>query len=262
MGNRSPARPREATSRSARAGSRSAELRVGTSGYQYRHWKGDFYPADLPQSRWLERYARCFDSVEINNTFYHLPEEGVFDAWREKVPPGFRFALKYSRYATHLKHLADPEEPLHRFLERAERLRSWLGPILVQLPPRWNADPGRLDAFLRAAPRRHRWAVEVRDPSWLCDEVYAVLRDHGAALVVHDWIEDHPMPATAGWRYLRFHGAQDGGGYSHQALSGQARRIRRWLREGRDVYAYFNNDRGGHAPRNGRDLRRYLGDGT
>jgi uncharacterized protein YecE (DUF72 family) len=241
-------------SRSARRG----ELRIGTSGYEYRHWRGDFYPRKLPHRQWFEHYAERFDSVEINNTFYRLPAPEVFDGWRERAPPGFCFALKYSRYATHMKRLRDPEEALARFLEAAERLRGRLGPILVQLPPHWRADPERLDAFLRAAPRRHRFAVEMRDESWLCDEVYDVLRRRGAALVIHDLIERHPSELTAGWTYLRFHGRGYGGSYSQQALSAWARRIRRWLREGRDVYAYFNNDRGGHAPRNASDLRRLV----
>jgi uncharacterized protein YecE (DUF72 family) len=234
------------------------ELRVGTSGYQYRHWKGDFYPRKLPIRSWFDHYAKRFDTVEINNTFYNLPEAERFDAWREAAPPGFRFTLKYSRYGTHLKHLRDPEKPLARFLERAERLGERLGPILVQLPPHWGADPGRLDGFLSVAPRRQRFAVELRDPDWLRNEVFEVLRQRRAALVIHDMIEDHPVELTADWTYLRFHGRQYGGSYSPQALSGQARRIRRWLGQGLDVYAYFNNDKGGHAPRNAADLRRYL----
>jgi uncharacterized protein YecE (DUF72 family) len=231
---------------------------VGTSGFQYRHWRSDFYPPDLPVREWLHHYTRHFDTVEINNTFYSLPEPESFDAWREVAPPGFRFSLKYSRYATHLKHLKDPEEPMERFLERAERLRAWLGPLLVQLPPHWGADPGRLDTFLEVVPRRRRVAVEVRNPDWLREEVYDILRHHRAALVIHDLIDDHPVELTAGWTYLRFHGRQYGGSYSPQALSGQARRIGRWLDEGRDVYAYFNNDRGSHAPRNAADLRRFV----
>jgi len=238
----------------------AGELRIGTSGYQYPHWAGDFYPEGLPRRRWLEHYAKHFDTVEINNTFYRLPEAATFDRWREQAPPGFRFALKYSRYGTHLKHLADPEGSLGHVLGRAERRGVRLGPILVQLPPRWKADSERLDAFLRAAPRRHRWAIELRDESWLQDEVYDVLRGHGAALVIHDMIDDHPVELTADWSYRRFHGRHYAGSYSPQALSAQARRIRRWLRTGHDVWGYFNNDEGGHAPRNAADLRRYLRD--
>jgi uncharacterized protein YecE (DUF72 family) len=234
------------------------ELRIGTSGFQYRHWRGEFYPRDLPSRHWFGHYTGQFDTVEINNTFYSLPEPESFDAWRAVAPPGFRFSLKYSRYATHLKHLKDPREPLERFLERAERLHSRLGPILVQLPPHWGADPGRLDEFLRLVPRRRRVAVELRDPDWLRPEVLDLLRRHRAALVIHDMIEGHPVELTTDWTYLRFHGRHYGGGYSPQALSGQAGRIRRWLDDGHDVYAYFNNDRGGHAPRNAADLRRFV----
>lgn len=233
------------------------ELRVGTSGYQYRHWRGPFYPKQLPQREWFRHYAETFDTVEINNTFYRLPGPETFDRWRAQAPPGFRFALKLSRYATHMKRLREPREPLERFLERAERLKAHLGPILVQLPPKWRADPARLREFLREAPRRHRFAVEMRDPSWLCDEVYDALRAHRAALVIHDGIDDHPVELTADWTYLRFHGRRYGGSYSPQALSAQARRIRGWLDDGLDVHAYFNNDVGGHAPRNAADLRRF-----
>jgi len=239
---------------------REAELRVGTSGYRYEHWRGSFYPRELPLRAWFEHYAEHFDTVEINNTFYRLPAAHTFESWHDQAPPGFRYALKFSRYGTHLKHLRDPAGPLEAFLDGAERLKSHLGPILVQLPPHWGADPGRLDAFLREAPRRHRFAVEVRDPSWLCREVYDVLRAHRAALVIHDGLEgrSHPVVRTADWIYLRFHGDGYAGTYSPQALGGQARRIRRWLAEGHDVYAYFNNDLGGHAPRDAADLRRFV----
>jgi len=231
---------------------------IGTSGYVYPHWRGRFYPRDLPPSQWFAHYARRFETVEINNTFYQLPPARTFERWRHEAPPGFVFACKLSRYVTHMKKLRGVAPQLRRFLDRAERLRTGLGPILVQLPPHWRANPDRLDAFLRAAPRRHRFAVEFRDPTWLCRAVYDVLREHRAALVIHDAIADHPTVLTTDWTYLRFHGDADGGSYSPQALSGKARTIRRWLDRGLDVYAYFNNDRGGHAPKNASDLRRFL----
>jgi len=235
----------------------TAELRIGTSGYQYDHWKGVFYPPDVPRKRWFEHYAGRFDTVEINNTFYHLPKAETFDAWRQRAPAGFCYTLKFSRYGTHLKRLRDPEQSLGTFLERAERLGGRLGPILVQLPPRFNPDPNRLDAFLTAAPRRHRWAVEFRNADWLCQAVFEVLERHNAALVVHDLIANHPRRTTADWVYLRFHGP-DGGDYPHQALSAAAGRVRRHLQAGRDVYAYFNNDAHGYALANARALRRYV----
>jgi uncharacterized protein YecE (DUF72 family) len=234
------------------------ELRIGTSGYQYDHWSGVFYPSDLPKNEWFPFFARHFDTVEINNTFYHLPQASTFDSWRDRAPPGFCYVLKFSRYGTHLKHLKDPADSIGRFLDRAERLGPFLGPILVQLRPNWRVNVDRLADFLDAAPGRRRWALEFRDPSWLCPAVYNLLREHNAALCVHDLIRDHPRVVTADWVYLRFHGAGDGGDYSHQALAGAARRIRRHLDEGREVFAYFNNDAKGYALANAADLRRYL----
>ncbi len=240
---------------------RQATFRVGTSGWQYDHWSGPFYPEDLPRDEWFDHYAAHFDTVEINNTFYHLPKASTFDSWRAAAPDGFTYVLKFSRYGTHVKHLKGPADTIGLFLERAERLGDRLGPILVQLRPNWHANPERLDAFLDAAPKRRRWAVEFRDPTWLCDEIFEVLRRHGAALCIHDLIPDHPRVVTADWVYLRFHGAGDGGDYPHQALSGAARRVEGHLCEGRDVFAFFNNDAHGYAVANAADLRRYvLGD--
>ena len=232
--------------------------RVGTSGYQYDHWRGRFYPAGLAKREWFAWYAERFDSVEINNTFYRLPEASTFDAWRKAAPGGFCFALKFSRYGSHLKKLKDPRRSLGTFLRRARRLGNRLGPILVQLPPHWGPDAERLARFLAVASGRERWAVEFREPAWLCETIYDVLRDHGAALCVHDLLESHPREVTAPWVYLRFHGVHYGGSYSRQRLAAEARRIADHRRSGLDVYAYFNNDRGGHAVRNAADLRRYV----
>ena len=233
---------------------------IGTSGYMYPHWRGSVYPRGLPVRRWFAHYAQRFDTVEIDNTFYRLPTAEVFEAWREQAPPGFRYSLKLSRYATHFKRLRDPQDALARFLSAARTLGDHLGPVLVQLPPHWRADPGRLDAFLATAPGDVRWAVEFRDPSWLCEEVYAVLRARGAALCLHDLIFRHPRRVTAPWVYLRFHGEHYRGSYSRQFLVAQARRIRGWLAQGLDVYAYFNNDEAGYAVANARDLKRFLGE--
>ena len=233
------------------------KLRVGTSGYQYDHWRGVFYPSGLPRKDWFEHYARQFDTVEINNTFYHLPEASTFDAWRAQAPDGFLYVLKFSRYGSHLKKLKNPNDSIGPFLERAERLGSLLGPILVQLPPGWSVNARRIAGFLDCAPASHRWAMEFRDRSWLCDEVFQILRDHNAALCVHDKIEDHPRPQVADWIYLRYHGNRYGGNYSPQKLTAEARRIKEHLAQGHDVFAYFNNDLQGHAVKNALDLRRY-----
>ena len=233
-------------------------VRIGTSGYQYDHWRGRLYPRDLPRREWLAHYASRFDTVEINNTFYRLPEAGTFTAWRRQVPAGFCFALKFNRYGSHMKRLREPVATIGRFFERAEALGPMLGPVLLQLPPRWHADPERLDAFLAASPRRVRWAVEFRDPSWLAEPVYAVLRRHRAALCIHDLLDDHPAHVTARFVYLRYHGPASRLRYPRQRLVADARRIRDWAAGRLDVYAYFNNDAGGHAVQDALDLRRYV----
>lgn len=235
-----------------------AKLHVGTSGWQYDHWKGRFYTDDIPKKDWFDHYAGRFDTVEINNTFYNLPKAETFDKWRERTPEGFLYVLKYSRYGSHLKRLKDPAGHIGMFLERAERLGGFLGPILVQLPGNFKADSDRLAGFLDAAPSEQRWALEFRDESWLNDEIYGLLREHNAALAIHDLLDDHPREATADWVYLRFHGDNYAGSYNSQALSAWAKRIRGWLERGLDVYAYFNNDAEANAPANALDLRRYV----
>ncbi|HEX2276069.1 MAG TPA: DUF72 domain-containing protein [Candidatus Tectomicrobia bacterium] len=232
-------------------------LRVGTSGYQYEHWRGLFYPKPLPKKAWFAYYADHFDTVEINNTFYRLPQPATFEAWQARAPAGFCYAVKFSRYGSHLKRLKDPGEPVARFLDRADRLRPFLGPILVQLPPNWKPDVERLSGFLKQAPRHYRWAFEFRDHRWLCAEVFELLRHANAALCIHDLIVPHPREITADWLYLRFHGTSSGGNYTDQALRAEASRIRQYVATGLDVFAYFNNDVGGHALHNAADLRRY-----
>lgn len=234
---------------------KNARFRIGTSGFHYAHWRGIFYPHDLATKDWLARYAREFSTVELNNTFYRLPLSGTFDAWRLQAPQGFEFALKFSRYGSHLMRLKNPRDSIRRFCERAERLGEHLGPILVQLPPNWNVNSERLREFLDAAPLRHRWAVEFRDPRWLNNDVYAVLRSHRAALCIHDKIIDHPRQITADWVYMRFHGGRDDGNYSRSELAGYCREIKGYLESGLDVHAYFNNDWHGYALENAIMLR-------
>lgn len=237
--------------------SRQGALRIGTSGWHYDHWKGVFYPEDLPKTEWFSYYARHFDTVEINNTFYRLPEAATFDAWRKQAPKGFCYALKFSRYGSHIVRLRKPRETISKFIKRADRLGEVLGPILVQLPPNWKADPERLAAFLKAAPKNYRWAVEFRDRRWLCEEVFAILNEHDCALCIQDMIDDHPRMTTADWTYLRFHGAHYSGSYSSEKLRAEARWIKQQLVAGRDVFAYFNNDAQGCAVANAIELRRY-----
>ncbi len=233
-------------------------LRIGTSGYQYEHWRGVFYPQGLPRKDWFAFYAARFETVEINNTFYRLPDVRTFDRWREMAPPGFVYAIKFSRFGTHKKRLKDPEGPIDLFLERVRLLEPHLGPILVQLPPSMRFDPGRLEGFLRAAPRSHRWAVEVRHESWFRKETYEILSAHDAALVIHDMLPSHPREMTASFLYQRFHGRPGEATYPRQALVAEARRVKNQLASGRDSWIYFNNDELGHALADAEDLRRYL----
>lgn len=235
-----------------------ARCQIGTSGYQYDHWRALFYPEELPRSRWLPYYAERFSTVELNNCFYRLPSAAAFERWAECVPDDFCFALKFSRYGSHLMHLKNPDNTITNFVDRARLLGSRLGPILVQLPPRWTPNVERLAEFLAHAPRWLRWAVELRDPRWLRADVFGVLREHQTALCQHDLLEDHPREVTADFVYLRFHGVSYAGCYSPQQLSAAARRIAGYLSRGLDVYAYFNNDLGGHAVTNALDLRRYV----
>jgi len=239
---------------------RRGRLRIGTSGYQYPHWKGRFYPADLPKRAWFAYYADRFDTVEINATFYHLPSTDTVDRWREEAPTTFEYALKFSRYGSHIKRLKDPGQSLPPFLDLAARLEGHLGPVLVQLPPKWKPRPDRLDAFLAEAPSRHRWVVEVRDPSWFNEEVFGVLREHGAALCIHDMLDNHPRELTTDWTYLRYHGDRHDGGYTHQFLTAESDRVADLLKDGHDVHAYFNNDESAHAVHDALALKRYVED--
>ena len=232
---------------------------IGTSGWQYRDWRGDFYPEGLPQRRWLERYADDFASVEVNNSFYRLPELATFQRWRDSTPPGFTFAVKASRFLTHVKRLREAEEAVRLFLERANGLGSKLGPLLFQLPPRFPADVERLRVFLTLLPPGLRAAWEFRDRSWLSDEVLSALDGAGCAFVLADRPGFRgPLLVTGGWSYVRFHqGSLTGPDYRRDKLRRWAERIASLPAE--DVWVYFNNDTGGAAVRDARFLRRALG---
>ncbi len=234
-----------------------AVCRIGCSGWQYRHWRGAFYPADLPQSRWLEYYAERFDTVEVNNSFYRLPAEGLFASWRDRAPRGFVFGVKASRYLTHMKKLKDPAAPLDLLFTRVNELRRKRGPVLYQLPRQLRKNLDRLRGFLDALPRpaHIRQAIEFRHASWYDDEVLRMLEEHGVAMCLHDMAgSTSPRVSLAGFLYVRFHGehAKYSGAYSTRTLRNWARWI---VRRGEPAFVYFNNDTGGHAPRDAVRLR-------
>jgi uncharacterized protein YecE (DUF72 family) len=245
--------------------------RIGCSGWNYKTWRGHFYDRDLPPSQWLARYSTVFDTVEVNGTFYRLPESETFAAWREQTPAGFVMAVKASRYLTHLKRLKDPEEPIARLLGRAAALGPRLGPILYQLPGHMHCDLDRLDRFLSALPacietpgetsRKQRrplqHVMEFRHTSWYHAETFALLERHKVALCWHDKTDseiDEPMvgPIT----YVRFHGTSGHyrGSYDARALERWAARLSEHATAGRPVYAYFNNDPDAVATENARAL--------
>jgi uncharacterized protein YecE (DUF72 family) len=236
----------------------TAQVRIGTSGWEYRHWAGRFYPTDVPRDRWLEFYAARFDTVELNNSFYRLPPAEVFAGWSRRVPTEFVFAVKASRYLTHVRRLREPGEPIDRLWTRARRLGPRLGPVLYQLPPRWRPNLERLDAFLDAIPSGAPQALEIRDRRWYGPELARRLEDAGVGLCLHDMEGSASAPVPVGpLAYVRFHGAgaRYGGRYSGQRLAAWADRIAAWAVAGLPVWAYFNNDVGGHAVVDAQRLR-------
>ena len=247
---------------------RRGRARIGCSGYQYRDWRGLVYPEKLPLKRWFSHYATLFDTVELNTTFYRLPTAEAVEAWAAAAPPEFEYAAKLGQFGSHRMKLRDAASWLPNHLDRILRLGPSLGPTLVQLPPRWKRNVDRLEEFFAAvaaqAPPQMRWAVELREPSWLHDDVYDVLRRHRAALCVHDLLADHPFVLTTDWTYLRFHGPaarqrKYWGRYGPERLQPWADRIAECLARGHDVYAYFNNDHEAHAVADATWLRDRLG---
>jgi uncharacterized protein YecE (DUF72 family) len=234
---------------------------VGTSGWQYKDWKGTFYPPGHPQRGWLGDYARSFPTVEVNNAFYRLPESATFTAWRCETPQGFVFSVKASRYLTHIRRLRNPGEPVSRLMDRAAALGDKLGPVLLQLPPTLQIDLDALDETLAQFPPGTRVAVEFRHPSWYVEGAAELLSRRGAAFCLADspW-QRAPRWRTANWGYLRFHEGRSTPhpSYGRTALAGWARRIAEIYGDGADVYAYFNNDSNACAPFNAATFVRAL----
>lgn len=251
-------------------GNVSGTFFIGTSGYNYPHWRGRFYPSGLPSKHWITYYADHFNSVELNVTFYRLPLTKTFEGWRERTPTGFSFSLKGSRFITHLKRLEGAADALGTFLERAAILGEKLSIVLWQLPPGLHADSVKLRNFLetlRSHPigNRIRQAFEFRHKSWFEDETYALLSQYRCALCVADaprW--PRVKEATTEYVYVRFHGSERlyGSCYSPEDLEEWGDQIALWLTQGFDVYCYFNNDAEGYAINNARDLREIISQKT
>lgn len=230
-------------------------LLIGTSGWQYRHWRGVLYPPDVPQRLWLEHYAKRYPTVENDGTFYRLPPRETFESWRARTPDGFVMAIKASRYLTHIRRLRDPHQPVQRLAEAAAGLHDRLGPVLLQLPPNLPADAGRLaaclDAFAGSPLAKAKVAVEPRHPSWWTDEVRQVLADRDAALCWADQLGRPvtPLWQTASWGYLRLHqgAARPWPRYGRAALTSWLERLKSAWPDEAPVYVYFNNDQNGAA---------------
>jgi uncharacterized protein YecE (DUF72 family) len=247
----------------------NCNIRIGTSGWHYGHWAGPFYPADLPKDKWLQYYAQHFDTVELNNTFYHLPKEQSLKRWRTITPKNFVYAVKASRYITHIKKLKDVSEELTRFLDLAALLGRKLGPVLYQLPPSLHKDLDRLESFIELLPKKGTAVFEFRHESWYCEDTYKLLRKFNVGFCIHavarpSWPCLHGLEARATPRvitsdiiYVRFHGTTGrySGCYSKSMLANWAKWLKDQSKQVRGIYVYFNNDACAYAVRNAKQLK-------
>jgi uncharacterized protein YecE (DUF72 family) len=242
--------------------SMSCDIRIGTTGYHYKHWVGTFYPAKTPASGMLNYYVRHFDTLELNNSFYRLPTIEAFESWRDATFRNFVFAVKASRFIIHNKKLKDFENALDNILPRAEHLKQKLGPVLFQLPPMWKLNLERLEGLLEILPRGHRYAFEFRELSWITPEVNRLLERYNAAFCIYQLAGYHsPFDVTADFAYVRLHGPEAGkyqGSYSRAQLREWARRIEQWSAKLKAIYIYFDNDQAGYAAQNALDLKKMV----
>ncbi len=234
------------------------DIRIGTSGWYYEHWKELFYPAGLPKSKWFEHYAQSFDTVEINNTFYHLPKEQSIQRWQKIAPEGFLYAVKANRYITHIQKLKDSSESLQGFFDRIDLLKCKLGPVLYQLPPSMHIDLECLGAFIGLLPKRRTAVFEFRHKSWYCDDTYKLLKKFGAGFCIHDMPgKESPQVVTSDTIYIRFHGTTGrySGSYPKSQLQDRAEWVKDHSKKVSGIYIYFNNDAHGHAIKNAKQLK-------
>jgi uncharacterized protein YecE (DUF72 family) len=240
----------------------TADIRIGCSGWQYKHWREIFYPKELPQTRCFNFYAEHFDTVEINSSFYHLPKASTFEKWRDQAPPGFCYAIKANRFITQAKKLLDCEEPIERMMAATRHLGDRLGPMLYQLPPSLKLDLERLENFLNLLPEDVTNIFEFRHKSWYVDATYALLERYGVSLCLHDMRGSTTEKLAVGPAvYIRFHGGvgKYWGRYSDEGLLAWADWIIAQARDGRPAWCYFNNDIRGHAVHDAQTLKSMMG---
>jgi len=238
------------------------KIHIGTSGWSYDHWQGPFFPDDLPQENWLDYYSQKLNTVEINNSFYQLPDTGTLEGWSDVVPDSFLFSVKANRYITHMKKLKEPEESLDTMFDTFHALGGKLSRILFQLPPNWNFDEERLRNFISLLPDYPGFVFEFRDKSWINDTAIQILQENSIAFCIYDLAGYHsPVWVTADSAYVRLHGPSEEkykGCYSEEDLSDWAEIALGWAEDGREVFIYFDNDEQGFAPNNAVQLKEMI----
>ena len=237
------------------------DIRIGTSGWYYNHWSGLFYPAEMPKNRWFEYYAKDFDTVEVNNTFYQLPKQQSVKKWYGRAPKNFIYTVKANRYITHIKRLKETSEALERFFEMAELLKEKLGPVLYQLPPSLHKDLDVLGGFVRLLPKNRIAVFEFRDKSWYSEDTYKLLDRSRAGFCVHDMPgKQTPRVITSDIIYVRFHGptGRYAGSYTKSALRDWAQWLKEQTEKVHSIYVYFNNDFSAYAVKNAKQLKEQL----
>ena len=241
--------------------SRQGKIFIGTSGWNYKHWVGIFYPAGIKPAQQLAFYLKHFKTVELNNPFYHLPPPQTFTNWRKSTPKDFLFAVKASRFITHNKKLNVEKENINLFLNSAKRLNEKLGPILFQLPPKWNINIERLGSFLKKLPKKYRYTIEFRNQTWYTEDVYGLLKKYNCAFCIYELAGiQSPKEVTADFVYIRLHGPtllKYAGSYSNKVLKSWSKLCLQWRKEGKDVYVYFDNDQAAYAAFNAQTLLKF-----
>lgn len=241
-------------------GKQKNTVHIGTSGWNYKHWKENFYPSDLPQKKWLEFYFQHFKTVELNNSFYRLPEVKTFDNWRNSTPDDFIFSVKASRYITHIKKLND-KESLQEFLKRARHLKEKLGPILFQLPPGWKFNEERFFSFIKVLPKKYKYTFEFRNDTWWNDKVLNALNENNIAFCIYEiGGKITAREVTADFIYVRLHGpgAPYQGSYSSDILKDWSDFFSKMKKKGKEIWCYFDNDQKGFAADNASQLQKII----